>query len=255
MQTLTERSAARVAGLAYLTVAALAMFANFAVLENLIEPGDATATAANITGSEGLFRAGLASFLVVIALDVILAWALYVYFRPVNRHLSSLIAAFRLVFATIFGVALINLFSVLHLMSGASYLTAFEGGQLDAQMMLAVDGFNYGWLISLAFFGIHLLLLGYLILKSRAAPKLLGILLVLAGAAYVTDTLANALLTNYADYETVFLLMVAVPSVIGELAFALWLLLRGGKGQKAEASIATTPHPVSDALSGVSADA
>ena len=54
----------------------------------------------------------------------------------------------------------------------------------------------------------------------------------MAGAAYVLDTAANALVSSYADYETVFLLIVAVPSVVAELVFAVWLLARGGVQQE-----------------------
>jgi Domain of unknown function (DUF4386) len=65
--------------------------------------------------------------------------------------------------------------------------------------------------------------------------------LILAGAGYVIDTMANALLANYGDYETTFLLIVAVPSVIGEFAFTIWLLLRGGKQQEALRTALETP--------------
>jgi hypothetical protein len=56
--------------------------------------------------------------------------------------------------------------------------------------------------------------------------------LALAGAAFVFNTAANALVSSYADYETLFLLIVAVPSVVAELAFAVWLLARGGVQQE-----------------------
>jgi hypothetical protein len=72
-----------------------------------------------------------------------------------------------------------------------------------------------------------------LVLTSGYIPKILGVLWILAGAGYVIDTLANLLLANYGDYETAFLLIVAVPSLIGEFAFTIWLLLRGGKEQGA----------------------
>jgi hypothetical protein len=77
------------------------------------------------------------------------------------------------------------------------------------------------------------MLIGYLMLASGSAPRIIGILLAVAGAAYVIDTLANALLSNYAEYETVFLVIVAVPSVVGELAFTVWLLRKGGVPQAA----------------------
>ena len=110
---------------------------------------------------------------------------------------------------------------------------AFGQGALDAQVKLSLDAFNYAWLIGLVAFGIHLVLLGYLMLASRAASRVLGVLLVVAGAAYVFDTLAHALLPNYADYETAFMVIVAVPSVVAELAFTVWLLTRGGRQQVA----------------------
>ena len=227
------REAARIAGVGYLIIFVLAIFANFLVRTNLIEKGDAAATVANIVESEGLFRAGLISFLVVFVVDVVIAWALYIFFRIVSRDLSLVTAWFRLVYAVFLGVGLIFFFQVLQLVSGADYLKAFQQGQLDAQVMLSLDAFNYAWLIGLVCFGIHLALLGYLILKSASIPRLLGFILVLAGAAYVLDTLANALLANYEDYQNVFLAIVAIPSVIGELWLALWLLIRGGKAREA----------------------
>jgi hypothetical protein len=228
----SPRRAARIAGFANLIVFVLAIFANFFVVEGLIEPGDAAATAANIMDSEGLFRSGLVAFTVVFVLDLVITWALYVFFKTVNRDLSMLAALFRLVYTVLLGVALIGFFLVLQLVSGAGYLSVFESGQLDAQVMLSLDVFNYGWLIGLVCFGVHLILLGYLILKSGFIPRVLGILLILAGAGYVIDTFANALLANYDDYATVFLLIVAVPSVVGELAFTIWLLWRGGKAHQ-----------------------
>ena len=120
---------------------------------------------------------------------------------------------------------------VLELVSGQDYLTAFAPEQLDAQVLLFVEAFNYMFLIGLVCFGIHLALLGYLITKTSAAPIILGFILMLAGLAYVVDTAANGLLADYDDVEDLFLVIVAVPSVIGELWLALWLLLRGGKDE------------------------
>jgi Domain of unknown function (DUF4386) len=225
----SRRQAARIAGYGYLAIFVLAIFANFFVRERLIEPDDAAATASNIIGSEALFRLGLVGFLVVFVLDLVIAWALYVLFRHQSRDISLLTAWFRLVYTSLLGVALLFLFLVLQVVSGADYLTAFQAAQLDAQVTLFLEGFDAAWLIGLVCFGIHLALLGSLVLTSGDIPKILGVLLILAGAGYVIDTLANALLANYGDYETAFMLIVALPSVIGEFAFTIWLLLRGGK--------------------------
>lgn len=176
-------------------------------------------------------------------LDVVIAWALYILFKTVSRELSRLTAWFRLVYTVFLGVGAIFFFVIIQLINAADYLKAFDPGQLDAQVMLMLDAFNYAWLIGLACFGIHLILIGSMMLASHIAPKALGVVLVIAGAAYVIDTVANALLTNYSEYETAFLAMVAVPAVIAELAFTLWLLLKAGKEQETPAPRDASQEP------------
>lgn len=107
------RKAAIVAGLGLLIMTILAIFANFFVLQSLIVPGDAATTANNIMANELLFRLGICSFIIVAILDVVVAWALYVLLKPVNKSLSLLSAWFRLVYAAILGIALVNFFSVI----------------------------------------------------------------------------------------------------------------------------------------------
>jgi len=234
----SPRTAARIAGFGYLILFVLGIFANFFVRTGLIEPDDAATTFTNIANSEFLFRTGLLSFLIIFLLDVVIAWALYVLFRSISKELSLLTAWFRLVYTVFLGVAVIFFFAVLRLVEGAEYLTAFDTGQLDAHAMLLLDAFNYTWLIGLASFGIHLILIGYLMLKSRVAPRLLGVVLTIAGAAYIVDTVAISLLSNYADYESVFLVIVALPAVVAELGFTIWLLTRGGKQPHGLAEVA-----------------
>lgn len=222
----------RVVGVGLLLMAILAMFSNFSVLEGLIVFDDAAATATNIMTNEMLFRTGFISFVIVLILDVLLAWALYVLLKPVNKNLAMLAAWFRLVYTAIFGFALHNFLGVLQLLSGTEYLAAFTPEQIHAQVLSLIDAFNNGWLIGLVFFGFHLFVVGYLIIRSGGyMPRLIGIFLVIASAGYVIDSFAHFLLTNYTDYKTIFLLIVAIPGVIGELSLAFWLLIKGVKVQ------------------------
>ncbi len=223
------RTAAVVAGIGYVVLFVLAVFANFFVREGLVITDDAQTTAANIAESEGLFRVGMASFLVIFLVDVVVAWALYIVFRRANRDVSLVAAWFRLVYTVFLGVALVYFFQALQFLSGSSFLESFDTTQREAQALVALDTFNSAWLIGLAAFGVHLITLGGLILRTRSAPRMLGYALITAGAAYVIDTVAHSLLGNYADYETAFIIMVAAPSVIAEGWMGLWLLLRGGK--------------------------
>jgi hypothetical protein len=222
-------TSARIAGFGLLLMAVLAFFANFFVLEKFIIPGDAVKTVNNIIANESLFRWGIVSFIIVITLDVLVAWALYIFLKPVNKNLALLAALFRLVFAAIFGMVLYNLLNVLQLLSGADYLKVFETDQLHAQVMLSIDAFNIGWKVALVFFGFYMFLIGYLAFKSGFMPRILGIILIITGFGYLIDSFANFLLPNYTDYETIFLMIVAIPGIIGEISLMFWLLIKGVK--------------------------
>ena len=227
---ISQRRAAVTAGLAYAAIIVLALFANFLVLERLTDPDDAATTVRNITDSETLFRSGIVAFIIVLVADVVVAWALYVFFQRTSRDLSLFAAWFRLVYVAIAAAALLNLLVAVKLLDDTGYPTALERGQRDAQAMSSLDAYIYGWRIGLVFFGVHLLLVGYVMVKSDYAPRILGRLVELAGFGYVLSMLAGVLRP---DLKDLFLLLVAVVAVPGEFGLTAWLLWRGGKGQSA----------------------
>jgi hypothetical protein len=159
----------------------------------------------------------------VAILDVVVAWALYIFLKPVNKSLSLLAAWFRVVYAAIFAIALNNLLTALQLINSADYLKAFEPNQLHAQVMSSLNAFTSGWDLGLAFFGLHLLVVGYLAFKSGYIPKFLGILLIIAGLGYLIDSLGKLLLPNYN-------VSIAMFTFIGEALLLFWLLWKGIKG-------------------------
>ncbi len=219
---ISQRKAAIVAGSGLLIMTIFAVFANFFVLESFIVQGDAAETVNNIIVNEGLFRTGICSLIIVAIFDVVVAWALYVLLKPVNKSLSLLTAWFRLVYAAILGISLHNLLSVLLLLGDADYLKVFETDQLHTQAMLSLGAFSDGWDIGIVFFGLHLVLLGYLIFKSGCIPRILGVLLVVAGLGYLIDSFVVFLLPNQE-------VTIAMFTFVGELLFMFWLLLQGGK--------------------------
>ena len=218
--------AARVAGFGLLIMLIPAIFANYFVFSSLIVPGDVATTANNIIASEGLFRAGIISWLIVVTLDVVVAWGLYVFLKPVNKSLSLLAAWFRLMHAAIFGITQLILFFVLLLLSGADYLTVFGTDQLHTLVLLFLNGHNYGFLIGLFFFSFHLFVLSYFVFKSGYIPRILGVLLIIASFGYLIVSSGPILLPNYPEIIT---LVLTLPNFIGETALFLWLLLKGGK--------------------------
>ncbi len=132
--------------------------------------------------------------LIIIFLDIIVALALYFLLKPVDKNLSLIMSAFRIIYAIIFAIALYNI----------SDLTSFYSI----------------WDIGLIVFGIHLLLLGFLVYKSKYIPKLLGILIVIASFGYITDSVLKFL--GYTFEISMF-------TFFGEVLFALWLVFKGRK--------------------------
>ncbi len=246
----SPRRAAQLAGAAYVALFILGIFANFVVREGLVVSGDAQATAGNIAESQGLFRLGLVAFLAIFVLDIVISWALHLVFRDTSRDLSVLAACFRLIYTVFLGVAVVFLFQALQLLGSEPFLGVFDQDQLNAQALLALDMFNWTWLIGLMVFGGHLILMGQLVVRSGYAPKFLGYLLMLSGTSYVIDTLAHALLDNYRDFETGLVIMVALPAVIAEGWFGLWLLLRGRQGTNTPATVESAGQSTNVTVSG-----
>lgn len=217
----TVRRAGAVAGLSLLLMAGTGAFANFVVLEGMITRGDAVTTAAEITGREGTFRLGVLAWLVIVVLDVIVAWALYRVFRPVSVAIAVLAAAFRLVYTAVLLVAVGQLLRALDVL-GSSPGAASSPDQVSAQAMLELSAFQGIYDIGLLLFGVHLALLGYLATRSSFVPTVVGALLVLAGAGYAFDTVAAVLALDLP-------IRVSVLTFLGELLLGLWLLLAGAR--------------------------
>ncbi len=138
-------------------------------------------------------------------------------------------ASFRLLaHPAIASINLLNHFIALQLLGGADYLTVFDIGQLHALVLLFLDMHRYGYLIGGAFFGMHCLVLGYLLFKSDLFPGILGVLLVLASFGYLIESFGNFLFPNYKE---LFAWIVAVPAIIGEVSLTFWLLIKGVKNQ------------------------
>jgi len=194
-----------IAGSSYLVIFFAAIFANFLVIESILKEPLVT-----IQENHLMVRFGILAFLITVVFDVVVAWALYELYK--DHYLSGLSTLFRMMHAAIMGVAVFAL--------PVALMTT-----TDQEILKQVDIFNFIWLIGLFFFGIHLILLGRILVK----PKFIAVFLIIAGIMYMVDTGAHFLLQNYDAYSSIFLALVAIPSIIGEMSLALWLLLKGGK--------------------------
>jgi hypothetical protein len=229
--TRSQRTASLVAGLGLALIVVLAPFGNFVAVQPLITPGDAAKTAQDILNSEALFRWGIASLVLTAVLDMIVAVALLVVFEPVSRGVSMMAALFRVAYTAVFLVGISQLVVALGLLRD------------PPQAMRAIDAYNTIWLVGLIFFGIHLMLLGYLAYRSGYMAKIFGILLVVAGLGYLVDGFGTVLVPNYS-------INVAGFTFVGEAALMFWLLIKGARKDFSNGEVDQDHYLDADSLPG-----
>jgi hypothetical protein len=210
---------ARLAGLLYLALAALSAFGLVYVPSMLIVPGDAAATANNIVTSESLFRLGFVSDLVAFTVNIFVALLLYKLLKPVNRGIASLMVILILMGLAIGMLNELNQFAAL-LILGSDHLTAFTAAQSQALASLFLDLYEHGFTIAHIFWGLWLFPMGYLVFKSGFLPKVIGVLLIVAGLGYLTDFTLFFLFPDITVTVSDF-------TFVGEVVLILWLLIRG----------------------------
>jgi hypothetical protein len=226
---MSQRKAARIAGIAWIIVIITGLFAEFYIRMRLIVPGDAAATAKNISEMAWLFRSSVVSDIFMLAFDAVVALALFMLLKAVHKSLALLALIFRMVMNVILGVNLVNLMIALQLSNGTMLLTLFNMDQLHALSSVFLNAHSTGYDISLVFFGIHLFIVGYLIYKSSHLPKVLGILLFSASLGYVIDSFAGILLSSDQVVVTVIASILIAVAVIAELSLSVWLIWRAPK--------------------------
>jgi len=220
----SPRLKARTAGFFYLITVVTGMFAEIGVRGKLIVRNDATATAHNIMTSEALYRWGFAADIIGGVCYVVVTLLLYELLRPVSRSLSLLAAFFSLVGIAIGCLAALGHLAPVFLLANAHYLAPFTTQQLQSLALLSLKLHAQGYLIALVFFGIYEVLLGYLIFRSTFLPKTLGVLMALAGLAFLSNSFIGFISPPLANRVSDLVLPV---DALGEISLMLWLLVMG----------------------------
>ena len=219
----SPRPRARITGVVYLFYFLTAVLGVF-FMGGIVVDGDAAATATNLLAHESLFRLGLATGLVATAGYIALTALFYGLFKPVNRSLSLLAAFFSLVGCAILAFASLFQIAPLVVLGGSPYLSVFKVEQLRALALMFLELNTQAGNICVVFFGVYCLLIGYLIFRSTFLPRLLGVLMALAGLGWLTF-LSPPLANHLSPYNLVL-------GFLAELALMLWLLVRGVNVQR-----------------------
>jgi len=235
----SQRTAAKVAGIAGILAFALVVFGNYFLLGPLIVPRNAVDTARNILAHETQFRLALVCFITYGIGGIVLLTALYVIFAPVNRGLALAGALFRFVFVVLWLVAPLNSLGALRLIGESGYLQAFEPERLQALARAQIAASFDDYYVGLPFFGLAATVCAWLWLKSNYIPRGLSIFGVIASAWCVLCAFAYLIFPNFNKIVNDYIF--DSPMALFELVVSFWLLIKGLKPAASSQSRAGVP--------------
>lgn len=226
----STRRTARLAGALYLVASIPAPFALLYVPGRLFVDGNPVATGERLRTLEALLRAGLAAELFGSVVFIFVALTLYRLFRPVSA--SASLAMFVLIaisFPISFGNVLLEL-AALDLAGGGprAWIVSFLGpSSNDALAYTAMRLHQQGYMLAQIFWGLWLFPFGVCVWRSGFIPRVLGPLLMVAGAGYVANSFAALVLPRYLPAVD----RITTITNFGELPIIFWLLIWGARPQ------------------------
>jgi hypothetical protein len=222
---------ARRAGRLYFLFMVAAIVDQF-VFPRVVVPGNAAATAANITAGELTYRLGIVLGLATHVIFLFLVVLLHRLLKDVDEHQATLMVVLVSVGVAVALANMLNRFAPLLLLGDAGYLAAFTRPQLEALAMDAIRFRGSGAVVPMVFWGLWLFPFGSLVMKSGFLPRVLGLLLVVAGVAYLVGGVTTIVVPRQRALLTPFL----TPFYFGEVPIIFWLLIRGAKDPPSEAA-------------------
>jgi hypothetical protein len=146
--------------------------------------------------------ATIAAWFGIVALDAAISCLLYVLLSPVSRPAASMSSALRLVYTAVVAV---------------QFPLLFDGSPA------ALGRFTDAFLVGLVFFGVHLAVMGPLLLRAGIVPAFFGWALLAGGVGYVVDSIGKLTVDGYGG---VWSALTVTPAMVGEVGLALWLVVR-----------------------------
>jgi hypothetical protein len=215
-------SSTRLAGSIYLAIIGLGLFGEVFVRGSLVVSGNVTSTATSILASQTHWRSGIAADLLMHVLDIPLIVFFYLLLKPVNKSLALLATALNIVQTCVLAANKLSLVAALLMLQRSVSATAASPQTLHDLAYVAIKLHGYGFGVGLIFFGFACLVRGYLMFHSDFVPRILGVLLIIAGVCYLVNSFALLLSPTLA---AVLFPTILLPALVGEFALSLWLLL------------------------------
>lgn len=223
-----EKKRGLIAGVSLIIMAVAAGFA-YGYVHNRLIMESAEITFQHLQTNKTLFISGLAAWVIIFITDLIVAVNMFLFYRSTDRVISMLTAILRIIYTLVLGVAIAHLFKVLPMLNWA-----IETGEISPayNVVEQINQFEKIWSIGLIIFGFHLVGLGYLSYKSTFTPRILAILLYIAGVSYVLIHTLHQLANVSPKEVDLFENLLSIPMALGELLLAAWLIYYGLKKYK-----------------------
>jgi hypothetical protein len=216
----TENSISRVAGLVYLMVVVAGTF-------SLVWVPGKIGGAPGIVAQAGLYRWGMAGFVVMQVAFLLLPFVLFRLFRSVNESVAVLMVALAVVSVPIGLTGLTHKMQALSLLTNPEYAQWMKPEQLQASVKASLQAYSHCIHMAGLFWGLWLLPFGYLVYRSDFLPRVLGVLLMLGCGGYMVNVFGKLLLAGYADMGLAT--YASLPASLGEIGTCLWLVLAGAR--------------------------
>ena len=211
---LTKRNTALITGFSIILMAVAAGYSVGNVFGSLVVADNDNLTTENIINDISLFKTGIIGWVVIFICDLIVSRGVYLLFQEKNNKLALSTAWLRFFYTIILGIAISRL-----IMVSISY----------ENLIYNLNLFNELWLFGLTIFGLHLICLSYLFYNESVWNKLISLLLILAGIGYLVTYIGELVLPNFGNYKQTIEMIFMAPMILGEIGFAIWLLIKGGK--------------------------
>ncbi|MGK2960966.1 MAG: DUF4386 domain-containing protein [Gemmatimonadaceae bacterium] len=218
------RGTARLTGLFYLMMGLPGPFILMYIPRRFIVSGDAAATAAQILDAERLYRLGMLAGLISSVGFLLLVQSLYTLLRDVDRQQARMMVMFVLMAVGLGFVDMILQSAPLVVLRNAEALSAFTAPQRDALAYSFLRLRTNEMQVAASLWGLWLLPFGVLVWKSGFIPRVIGVLLIVGGVAYLAGSITYMVFPEHFRTVTRFTLPLGAP---GEIAIMVWLLVRG----------------------------
>jgi len=227
--SLEKRKAAITVAISLLVMTVISIVAFGVLHDKIFSATNPDSLFKTIVGAQALLNIEILIWLVILILDIIVAWGLYVFLIEVDKSLSLLGAWFRLLYSCILGIGIFCLVSITALTNNPMIISAFETGQIGAQIIHLENSFQAIWGLGLIIFGVHLLIVGMLTYQSKYMPNWLAIIIFVAGVGYIIVNVMYAFIPSLDNLTQIIEYIWMIPMALGEVLLAIWLLVKGKK--------------------------